>query len=500
VLLSLVLVAGCSGRIDKAGWPVDPAPVVLRAITPLGGELAGHVFTDQVAELSHHRLTVALQEGWRGTDPSTAEADAIAAVETGVADIGIVPVRAWHQQGVTSFDALIAPMEIETRELNDMVLQSPIAADMLADMRGRSDTGLQPLGLLPGPIVRPIGITRNLTDLQEYRGARIVTPLSAVADRSLHALGAAPIHSYFFGADVSGFDGLAVQVDVVHSNGYDRFVRDIVSNVGLWPRSLLVVANSSVMDALPQSSSDLLAEAVRRAVGPSVIAQSQAEAAAVDTMCGAGRTAFVSAPLGRVAAFRHAFEPVYTWLRADPPTREFLRRIDQLKAEIASGPSEPMRCPRPSDATDSTMASTAAPVSPLDGVWEMVTTAGEMSAYTGDDPGTIRECNFGTFRWTLSRGVYDETQHAGNTETWATGTFTVDGDEFTLRVTDSGGHGPAGDCRLRAGDMFTWRWSIYHDRLTITWPDPDAVDYPKNYEAKPWLRIGDPPAVVSTTH
>jgi len=473
---------------------------VLRAITPLGGELAAHVFADQVAEVSGHRLTVALQEGWHATDPDTAEADAIAAIEAGVADIGIVPVRAWHEHGVTSFDALIAPMEIETSELDHLVLQSPIAADMLAEMQRRSDTRLRPLGLLPGPIVRLVGISRNLTELEEYRGARIVTPLSAVADRSLDALGAEPIHSYFAGADVSGFDGLAAQVEVVHGNGYDKFVRDVVSNVGLWPRSLLVVANTKVMDTLPQSSSDLLAEAVRRAVGPSVTAQTQAEATAVDTMCGAGRTAFISAPPGQVAAFRHAFTPVYTWLRADPSTREFLRRIDQLKAEIASGPSEPMHCPHSPDPTDSTKASIASPVTPLDGVWEMDATADEMSAHTGDDPSTIRECNFGTFRWTLSHGVYDETQHAGGTETWATGTFTVNGDEFTLHVTDGGGRGPAGDCRLRAGDTFTWRWSIYHDRLTIAWPDPNAVDYPKNYEAKPWLRVGDPPAVVSTTH
>ena len=352
MLLSLVLVAGCSGRIDKAGRPVDPAPVVLHAIMPLGGELAAHVFADQVAEVSGHRLTVALQESWHGTDPDTAEADAIAAIETGIADIGIVPVRAWHEQGVTSFDALIAPMEIETPELNDMVLQSPIAADMLADMRGRSEKGLLPLGLLPGPIVRLVGISRNLTELEEYRGARIVTPLSAVADRSLKALGAEPIHSYFAGADVSGFDGLATQVDVVHGNGYDRFVRDVVTNVGLWPRSLLVVANTTVMDALPPGSADLLAEAVRRAVGASVTAQSQAEVTTVDTMCGAGRTAFVSAPPGQVAALPARFHarvhlaacgPVDPRISATHRSAESRDRFGPIRADALSPLPRPDR-------------------------------------------------------------------------------------------------------------------------------------------------------------
>jgi len=502
-VLGAVLAAGCSstvGNVDKAGGRAGPEPIVLRAVQPVGGDPNGQIFANRVAEVSGHRLTVSVHDGWHATDWSTAETDAIVAVRSGAADIGIVPVRAWRAQGITAFDALVAPMEIGNRALEHAVLRSPIASDMVRDM---SAAGVTPLGLLPGPISHFWGISGRLASPADLRGARIGTPPSVVSDRSLEALGAIPTPTYFNGADVSGFDGIVTSIGTVHGNEYEAVVSTGATDLALWPRSALVFVNTSALDALPSGSAQQLVAAARQALDPTIEAQDQSEEHDLASLCADGRTRLIPTSSTDLASFRDAFAPVYSWLTTDATTREFLRRIDRLKSTMADEPPEAPSCGsstppvRPAPWTAALPTQTA-----LDGVWETVTTRAEQSAFSGTDPDLIEECNFGTIRWTLAHGVYDEVQSAGSTQTWATGTYSVDGNRLTLDITDGGGSGPGGRCHLHSGDEFTWQWSRYHDQLTIVWPDPTAspLEYPANYAVKPWHLIGDSPATVITTH
>ena len=523
VLLTGVLVAvlagGCSGRADKAGGRIDLAPTVLRVVLPLGGETAGSVFGDRVAQLSGHRLVVDLREDWQGADPNSAESDAIEAVRAGTFDIGIVPVRAWDVEGVLAFDALDAPLEIDSVALAQAVAGSDVASAMLDAL---TTAGVNPLGLLPGPITRLAGVTREPSSPDALRGARLALAGSVVADRVVRALGAVPVHSRFGGASVSAMDGLILQVDAIHGGGYEGVVHTVVANLPLWSRSLVVFGNNRAMQRLPPGSVALLQRAARDAIAPTARSVEQREADAVASMCVSGRMAFVELTAAEVAAFRERFTPVYAWLSRDPFTRSALARIDAIKKQMPD--EEPLGCKDsdtsggsavatptasggPAGAATSTPASTPeptpGPLTPLDGVWEMDDTAKDgVADGIANSPDEVAECNYGTFRWVFSHGLYRETQHAGSTDTWATGTIVVDGDEFTLHVTDAGGSGKDGDCHLRAGDEFTWKWSVYHDRLTITWPDPAAAksDFPANYAVKPWVRIGDAPATVKSTH
>src|SRR5919199_1134738 len=132
-----------------------------------------------------------------------AETDAIRAVRAGQADLAIVPTRAWHEAGVTSFDALVAPLAVDSMALQAKVLASDLPAQMLA---GVTPLGLTGIGILPGPMRKPAGITRALRVPSDYRGTTIAYSRSAVADRALRALGATPVASAFERADISAFD------------------------------------------------------------------------------------------------------------------------------------------------------------------------------------------------------------------------------------------------------------------------------------------------------
>ena len=479
-------VEGTTGDATAAGTAVT-GTTVLHAILPIDtGE--GKPFADEVGRLSGGAVRVQLDSGWHATS-LTAERDAIAAVKSGDVDLGIVPARAFHDAGVTAFDALVAPMTINSLDLEVAVLKHPLVADMLHALEG---TGLTGIGVLPGPIRYPSGITRPLTSPADYAGANIAISPSPVAERSLQALGATTTATPFEHADISGFDGAELQASAVHGNDYDKVITDIVGNAGLWPRPLVIIANRAKIGALPIGQANVLTTAADNAIDTGADAVRSDEKINLEAMCRTGTPAIVAAPATDLDALHSAFEPVYAWLNQDPPTRDMLLRIQKVKAaEQTTGGS--LSCP-----VGTTQPRSPAP-SPLDGVWELSYTLAEAAAWSGSDPAQIEECNYGTYRWEFNNGKYTESQHAGTTQTWASGTYSVDGNTLTMDATDGGGSGPGGNCHIRGGDEFIWTFAIEGDTLTVAWFDPTATDFPANYTVKSWRRAGDAAATVSST-
>ena len=240
-----LITSGCSGSVDKAGGAVPEPTRTLTLLNPRSG-VEVEPFVDEVAKLSAGALVVAQGEQFeRGSLDS--EVDAIKAVQAGGTDLAVVPVRAFGLVGMRSFDALIAPMEIDSMSLQQQVLSSDIATDMVSGVEG---LGLKGIGILPGPMRLPAGITRPLRTPEEFSGARIAFNSSEVAERSLQTLGAIPVKSGFEGADMSGFDGLEQQIGSIAGNQYDDDVKWITGNVQLWPRALAVVGNAASFASL----------------------------------------------------------------------------------------------------------------------------------------------------------------------------------------------------------------------------------------------------------
>jgi TRAP-type C4-dicarboxylate transport system substrate-binding protein len=116
-------------------------------------------FVDAVRRLSNGSLTIDVKTEWRWGE-ATYETGLIKDVMAGKADLGVAGVRAFDEAGldVTSFQGFLAPFLIDTYDLQDRVLASDAAQETL---RSVEPLGLTGLGLDPGPLRRPFGITRR---------------------------------------------------------------------------------------------------------------------------------------------------------------------------------------------------------------------------------------------------------------------------------------------------------------------------------------------------
>ena len=231
--LSLIT-SGCGGSVDKAGGAVPEPTRTLKLINPRSG-VEVEPFVDEVAKLSSGVLVVEQGETFEPGSPDS-EVDAIKAVQAGRTDLAVVPVRAFGLVGMRSFDALL---------------------------------GLKGIGILPGPMRFPAGITRPLRTPEDFSGARIAYSSSAVAERSLRTLDAVPVKSGFEGADMSRYDGLELQISAIAD--YDDDVKWITGNAQLWPRPLAVVANADSFDSLNDAQRAWLTKSIQNAI-PSMAA------------------------------------------------------------------------------------------------------------------------------------------------------------------------------------------------------------------------------------
>ena len=494
-LVGLTLISGCTAAVDRAGGARAPRPVVLHVLNTRRGEEV-QPFAIKLAELSKGALRIAADNKWRA-DSITGEVEAVHAIESGQADLAIVPVRVWHDLGVPSFDSLIAPLAVNSYALQNSVLGSEIPDQML---RGLGGLGLEGIGILPGPVRKPEGITRPLREPSDFRGARMAISPSAVADRSLRALGAVPVASTFEGSPLAGFDGSEQQVSSVSENGYDGVVRTITVNVNLWPRPLVVFGSAKTLAALSSTQTGWLRAAVRGALDATAHVQIRADTEGVGAMCRRAKLQLIDATPAQIAQLRKAFAPTVDWLRRDPQTRQFLDRIDALRAGVSPSAQETLSCagqptgeaapPSPANPT-STSASPAAPGSHtvLDGVYEADTTRAEMSA-AGGSPIELAPENWGHWVFVFDGGRFAFTQHAGPACTWGYGTLTVTADQLELHFIDGGGISP-NHAVNEPGELFDYQWSRYRD--VVSWSAVPGAVSPLPWRVRPWHLISTDP-------
>jgi TRAP-type C4-dicarboxylate transport system substrate-binding protein len=180
--------------------------------------------------------------------------------------------------GVTAFQALLAPFLVDSFELQRRVLESPLAGEML---RGVEDAGVVGVALLPGPLRRPVGITRALVRPDDYRGATISARPAGVARAALRALGSNP-KSYVPGA-LAGADGDEGDPTTVAFSNFDR--RALTANVVLWPKPYTIVMNRKAFMQLTDEQQAILLRAGRQALAPELAQTKRDEARAVVELC-----------------------------------------------------------------------------------------------------------------------------------------------------------------------------------------------------------------------
>lgn len=445
MVAALLLLVACGAPVgDRGGGPAQ-RQVTLSLVTGERGREEVDPFVNAVTARSSRSVTIDVRTGWRSGQPDY-ERGAIRDVIDGKADLGIAGARAFDTLGITSFQALVAPLLIDSYELQDRALSSPVGEEMLMGLEG---SGLVGLDYVPGQLRRPLGITRQLTVPTDYEGSAVGLRDGAVAKMTLEALGARPV--VFVPDRIGGLDGMEAHLKLIHDGRYDRDARSLTGDVVLWPRTYVLFANAAKFASLTAAEQALLQDAAGASRTDTAFMRAL-ESEAYDVLCRRGLEIH-SAGTSGVEELVTAVAPVRAALSEDASTASFLDQIDALRAELA----EPTDVVAPCDTGTSPPPRTTDP-SALDGTWEVCVTREEHLA-AGADAGEDQPDNIGCFALRFDRGQFWQYRQgnepgSGGSIFNADGTYELIGEN---RIT----------FYLEDGLIFDFTWSVFRDTLTF---------------------------------
>jgi len=424
--------AGCGGgaRATKAGGPVRP--VVLRMASGYnpGLELEPAVayFVRRVRERSDGELRIRVADDWGGGAPGF-EQLVVHDVAAGTADLGWVGTRIFDTLGVRRFQALTAPMLIDSYALERAVIASDMPAQM---MRGLDRIGLTGLGVLGDGLRKPIALRRPLLRPADWRGIRFAAFRSRGQAAAIHALGArttdiwgAALQDAVAAHKVDGFEKHYFLWDLVID---PRAVPYVAANVNLWPETVALIANparlSKLTDAQQGWLRDAAADAAVRSTG-----YFADEAPHIARLCREGAR-FTNASQGELASMRRGFAAVYASLERDRETKRFIARIERLKRKTPAegAPSIPARCAGAAHIATTPTAGRSNPVV-LNGVYRVTLSDTELEA-AGPVAAFSRPSYGGVITLTLRDGAF---QFEPRTPPKCNGTYAVSGREVRFR-------------------------------------------------------------------
>ena len=453
--------AACSGSSsDKAGGAEKQKPVVL-TFASLTGNTPPQLqeFADEVVRRSDGTLRIKFQREWRSGDPD-AERGTIKDVRAGKVDMGWVGARVFDRLGVRDFQPLLAPLLVDSYELEGRVFENEIAANMLDGVEELEVVGI---GVLPGPMRKVLGIRHPFLEPSDFDGQVIGGAKNELADRTYRALGAT-LEALPAGGSLEGLDAAEEQLGAIWENRDNKLAKYVTANVNIWPRPLVIFAGKDVFESLSPEQQDVLREGAVAAV-PAALAAARAEDdEAARQLCRRGLT-FTAASEGELAELRTALEPVYAELRADAETESEIDAITKLKSEVAATAEAP--------ACSSTEPAATASRIP-DGTYETTLTKADW-VKGGVPEGSPACCLIGTIRMIFDAGELTGLEPDG--EVGFEASYTVFRDQI--------------EAQMDPDYIITARWSLKGDTLTFT--DVDCCggdDAPETvtWASHPWVK------------
>jgi TRAP-type C4-dicarboxylate transport system substrate-binding protein len=447
LVLAAVTMAGCGfggdHGADKAGGSREP--LVLR-LANTNGQLdytpTVVAFVDRVEELSGGDLRVEAVDEW-GNFANGAEQQVVKDVAAGAIDLGWVGTRVFDTLDVKSFQALTAPMLIDSYSLQSAVIESGITEQM---MRGIDDLGVAGLGVLPDGLRKPTGVSRPIVSPADWQGITFGTLSSNGQAEAIRALGAMPEQVHRNEREERLQDGTLQGFETSiwihqHNPALTRLAPYMTSNVTLWPQMDVLIANPARLEALTGEQRGWLTQAARDAAARSAILAAT-DARALTDSCTAGAR-FAEASDADLAALRRVFQPVYAGLRRQPETREFLARIEALKQSTPAeaGLTIPTECTGKAPTRPSVRA--ARPPSDLNGTYRWVLTQKDADKVGDRDTGYPHVNTI-----TLKDGRLD-----GGCFGSDGGTYSVQGDRITFHSVEFGDDSAVSFSRDEQGNL-----------------------------------------------
>jgi TRAP-type C4-dicarboxylate transport system substrate-binding protein len=432
-----VAATACGSGADKAGGRPPSATVVL-TLEQSDPNYSGAQFAAAVAKRSAGSIRIDVSPDLH-RDRVDFERAVIEDVRARRAELGVVGARVWDTLGVTSLQALIAPFLVDNLAVERLVLESPLAARMLA---GVDRTGVAGLALLPGPVRMPFGYTRPLVTRRDYEGFRIGVYPGRVEAATLRSLGASTRD--YLNLDGASREGAIVNFGAVAgSTGYHG--KTLATNVVFWTRPETVVMNRQAFEGLSPQQRRMLREAGRQAVEIRLAAVERLEKDALASICDRHLARLVAAPDADVAALHAAVRPLYAELKRSAETRNLIAEIRALRARLPRGNDEGRTCPRPP----------ATEAAKLEGTWASTATSADLRANGASAAEQATYRGSGALELRRGRWVFR------GDHTTVTGTYVVEGDvlRLTMRTCTSNPCSP--------GSISEYVWSVYRDRLSL---------------------------------
>jgi TRAP-type C4-dicarboxylate transport system substrate-binding protein len=444
VLAGLALaLAACSGSSsDKAGGAEEPEPVVLE-FASFTGDIPPQLqeFADEVARRSDGTLRIEFKPEWRRDDPD-AERGTIEDVKAGKADMAWVGARVFDRLDVTSFQALLAPLLVDSYELEGRVFESGIPTSMLD---GVEELGVVGIGILPGPIRRLLGASHPFLQPSDFDGQVIGGAENELSVRTFQALGAT-LEALPAGGSLKGLDATEQHLGSMWGNRYQKDAKYVAANVNFWPRPLVIFGDKEVFESLTPKQQDLLREAATAAVPEALTAARAEDDEAALELCRRDMT-FAKASESELAELRSALEPVYAELMADPETRSAIDAITDLKAEVATSAEAPTCTSTEPPATASPIPDGTYETTLAKADWRQMTNADWLKAGVSEEEAAVP----GVYKMILDAGEWTLVGPNGDDEE---GSYTVFRDQIETHVAED--------------YTITARWSFDGKALTFT--------------------------------
>jgi TRAP-type C4-dicarboxylate transport system substrate-binding protein len=470
-VIAAVVAGACSGNGaggDKAGGAGEP--VVLRLANTASNLENYPAITDFVGRLrerSGGNVRVEVVNEW-GKFAADAEQQAVRAVATGQVDLGHAGTRAFDTMGVTSFQALQAPMLVDSYALQRAVIEGDLPRQML---HGLDRVGVAGLGILGGGLSKPIAVNKPLLGSADWRGITFGTYKSEVQAQAIRSLGATPMEVFAKSRTQALKDGklLGFEINLIayQHNVLADDAPYVTANVNLWPWTDVLFANPGRLAALTGQQREWLQQAAADAAGSSVgLADRDAELVAFTCKSGAR---FANASEADLGGLRKAVAPVYAKLRDNPETKAFIERIQALKRSTPAGAALgiPAGCTGVAPAAPAAAPQQAA--GNLNGTYRWTITKDDAVASTIEDKSAE---HLATLPWVFTMTLHDGKWTLSHREVGQPNTdgadiyslkgdrvsFTWNGNILTFTVTVDG----KGDLHLRpvqpmdAGDQFVW--------------------------------------------
>jgi TRAP-type C4-dicarboxylate transport system substrate-binding protein len=323
---------------DKAGGvPGDTAVLSLAtASSQLQERPAIEYFVRQVEAVSGGNLRIQVRYNWGRYAPN-AEQQVVQAVSAGTVDLAVVGSRVFDTMGVRTFQALTAPMLIGSYALENAVIRSDIAQQMLGSLARLHVAGL---GLLANGLRMPVAVAKPLLGPASWQGITFGTYHSEGQEEAIRALGATPrvafgpFRNHFL--TTGQLQGFEFDLLAYELNAYWSQARYITANVALWPQMDVLMASPDRLATLTSQQQGWLQQAALEAADRSASVTATTEASVVPALCSRG-VRFAEASQGDLVSLRQDFARVYADLESDRQTRSFIARIQAIERATPAG-------------------------------------------------------------------------------------------------------------------------------------------------------------------